>query len=685
MNGLRALYRRLDALQRRRSFKLAATALALLVCGLTWGRLILTTVDLDGQRRALVTAMTGQNLNDEDEHAVSLAKTGLVTVNGRTYGGERFAARPDLLFAADGSIDAVDGLANAMLRDQYPGWAPRWLLEQPGTTWMLALVTTGWLLLIIWMNATLPFTLTLAATAAFVGAAALAGSRRWMWAFGGMGLLTFTFLLLIRVMLLLLERPNQTLAIAHTVIKEASRTKIALVFIILILVLLPLLPLGLDPESPLRYQIQTFISRSLGFTFYLAACMTLFLSCATVAFEIRDRQIWQLLTKPVSRFNYLLGKWLGVITVNMVIMLIAAVSIFTYIQFLREQPVASGMQGFQDAQQVQDVVLTARVGRQPAYERPTIEQLRGGVEATIDRTPELSILDEVPLSVRRKLEQDFMESWFVGQRSVPPGAMREYIFRDLGAAKELQSSLTLRYRFHIMRDDEHETFPAVFVFNNNPDLSVRRTYVPTVSHVVSIPSEFIRDDGTLSITVVNLFEPPSQRRGAGALNFEADDFELLYKVGSFEGNFARAIVVDWIKLAFLAMLGICCATFLSFPVACLTSFTIFVAGTIGPFLATSLDQYYPPSLEAVDWGNVGMVIQWAFKSTIRGIAQAIVFLLDSFGKYRPTQSLVEGRLIPWGAVIGGGLKVGVIWSGLSLIVGYLVLRHRQLAIYSGHG
>ncbi len=60
-------------------------------------------------------------------------------------------------------------------------------------------------------------------------------------------------------------------------------------------------------------------------------------------------------------------------------------------------------------------------------------------------------------------------------------------------------------------------------------------------------------------------------------------------------------------------------------------------------------------------------------------------MLEAFGAFRPTQSLVEGRLIEWPVVGLSFLKLGVLWSGLSLIVGYVVLRSRQLAIYSGHG
>jgi ABC-type transport system involved in multi-copper enzyme maturation permease subunit len=458
------------------------------------------------------------------------------------------------------------------------------------------------------------------------------------------------------------------------------------VFIVLILILLPLLPIGLDPETPLRFRIQTFISRSLGFTFYLAACMTLFLSCATVAFEIRDRQIWQLMTKPMNRLSYLLGKWLGVITVNLIILVIAAVSSFTFIQYLREQPVTATLAGQEDAQQVRDAVLTARLGRKPTYEVLDEQQLRARVDEVITRTPELAAMEEIPLMERRMLRQRIEMAYAASQRTIAPrGGARDYLFQGLAPARERQSALTLHYRFHIMRDDEHQTFPAVFIFNRDMSQSISRTYVPTVTHTLSIPPSLIREDGTLMVTVVNIFEPPPDTYTAGGLNFEEADFELLYKVGSFEANFFRAVFVDWVKLSFLAMLGICCATFLNFPVACLTSFTVFIAGTIGPFLAESLEEYYPPAAAAMDWGNVGLVIQWAFQSAIRAIAQSIVFLLESFGEYRPTQSLIEGRLIEWNAVVNGLAKVGLVWSGLALIVGYLVIRRRQLAIYSGHG
>jgi hypothetical protein len=478
---------------------------------------------------------------------------------------------------------------------------------------------------------------------------------------------------------------KQAFSVAHTVIKEASRSRISLVFIILLLLALPMIPLWLDPEVPLRYRIQTFISRSLSLTFVLAACMTVFLSCATVAFEIRDRQIWHLMTKPLSRFNYLIGKWLGVVSVNLILLLVAGVSIFTFVQYLRATPVAPGMQGQLDALQVETEVLTARVAIIPDYHHLDEEQVRERRQQYIERHPELAILDQVPIDKQREIDEEIQRRHLAGQRSIWPGLGREFLFTGLDRAKEIGAPLTLRYRFWILKSDQHATFPAGIVFNNDERTAREVTYVPSMVHVSTIPSEFIRDDGTLLVTIYNLHEMLPGQQGTGAINFDMNDLELLYKVDNFEINFLRAMLVTWTKLAFLAILGIACATFLSFAVACLLTFTIFLAGSIAPFLAIALLEYHVVPAQHVDWSDVAMVIQWAFTSFIYMIADGLVFLLGAFGEVKPMQDLVEGKFIPWSEVLLGFLRIGMLWSGAALLVGYFVIRSRQLAIYSGQG
>jgi hypothetical protein len=65
------LYRRLDLVQRTLWFRVAASVLALLLCGGYFGPLLVKSYDLHGQRLRLGQALVGQNLNNGDEHAVS--------------------------------------------------------------------------------------------------------------------------------------------------------------------------------------------------------------------------------------------------------------------------------------------------------------------------------------------------------------------------------------------------------------------------------------------------------------------------------------------------------------------------------------------------------------------------------------------------------------------------------------
>jgi hypothetical protein len=47
--------------------------------------------------------------------------------------------------------------------------------------------------------------------------------------------------------------------------------------------------------------------------------------------------------------------------------------------------------------------------------------------------------------------------------------------------------------------------------------------------------------------------------------------------------------------------------------------------------------------------------------------------------------VVEGRLVSLGAVVRDFAVIGLFWCGPVLLVGWAVLRRRELATYSGNG
>jgi ABC-type transport system involved in multi-copper enzyme maturation permease subunit len=599
-------------------------------------------------------------------------------------------------FKVVASIVAVVGAVGLVvtLRNAPAEVAPEFLQHSTPAIWS-GLLLSLWLLLLIWMEVALTYVLIIAGGAVVSSLLLLIGAGGLALAVAGFATLSLTFVLLIRLLLLAFRYPSRIFAVAHTVVKESVRLRVSVSFIILLLVLLPLIPFMLGSERELAYRIQSFIQYSTAATFYLAACMTIFLACGSVAFEIRDRQIWQLLTKPLSRAQYLVGKWLGIVAVNLAILLVTGLSIFMFVQYLRYQPAANE----RDYRAVNNEVLVARVAAYPRYDAIDPETLRAEVDRRINSDFELQGAiqrgERNEMSERRRLAREFQDETLRLQRTVPPGQAREYVFRGLEKARDLRLPMKLRFRIHYGGDNTHEVHPISFIFVKNattfippPEVSSyfhnpqSWDYVPTMSQSIDLPWQLVGDqgewDGTVRIVLINGVFGPDGRPRPGAntplsLNFDAEDLEILYTVGGFEANYFRAMLVYWVKLAFVAMLGLAAATVLSFPVATLLTFTVFLAATIGPFLAMSLEEYV-----ISDWWRIDRVI-------VKALAQLMVFLFEPFGEYNPTARLVDGRMIAWSGVLRAFLLLGLLWSGITLAIGYLAFRDKELATYSGHG
>jgi hypothetical protein len=134
--------------------------------------------------------------------------------------------------------------------------------------------------------------------------------------------------------------------------------------------------------------------------------------------------------------------------------------------------------------------------------------------------------------------------------------------------------------------------------------------------------------------------------------------------------------VNILKLSFLSMLSVVCGSILSFPVAVLVVFTVFSAGSIGPFLTTSVEEYRI---------RTDSTTLKTFEAVIKAVAGATEFSVRSFGDARANGPVVEGRLVSWELVLRTFALIGVAWSGVMLLFGFIVFRRKEIAIYSGQG
>jgi len=476
-------------------------------------------------------------------------------------------------------------------------------------------------------------------------------------------------------------------SIARNVVSEAMRMRVSLIFIVMLVFGLAALPALMDSEKALRYQVQSFLTYGVGGTYWLIALLTVFLACATVAFEQRDKIIWQTMTKPVRAWEYVLGKWLGVVGVAAVLLLVSSAGCLMFTEYLRQQPAQGESRPFVSATEGQAItpdrllletqVLTAQSRVRPSLPAMDFEARRKAVDERIAKAKLDDTLFVASEEARRRIESDLDKDEITGYFAISPGQGRDYAFEGLSEAKRRGAPITLRYKIHAGSDAPTDTYRLTL----QPQGAAEFVREVRLGQVLTEPLsagavQWFDDgrggrDGKLILGVFN-GDWPKQTMNKETISFGRTDFEIAFPVGTFTANFARVVFVMWLKLAFLAMVGIVAGTFLSFPVAALTSFGVFLCAEGAAFLAESLEYFELADETGTLW--------WRYP--IMFIGQGVTGVFGAYSNLAPVENLVSGRTIEWGTLAFSSIVLTIATAALWAI-GSAIFQRRELAIYSG--
>lgn len=497
----------------------------------------------------------------------------------------------------------------------------------------------------------------------------------------------------------LLGGASPVLSVARNVLAEATRMRLSLVLLIILAVAMAALPGMLSGERALRFRVQSFLQYGTGGTFWIIALLVVLFSVATVAFEQRDRLIWQTMTKPVAPWKYLLGKWLGVVVLSGVLLGVVASGIFLFTEHLRGQKALDEVAPFQAASGVglsedrlilETQVLSARRSAAPdvQFSRDAAEFVDGvrryiaeqrasdsdwGIDPVTGKDDEKFLLE---------VEQQLYKSWMAEVFSVPPPNFTreevyasDFSFSGLSSAARLASPVVLSYKVDAGANNPTHFYDLEFRFNlkDRGFYAVKRLAPVGVRQTITVPPAAIDDNGQLFVSIANLGLRDAPLTSE-PIQFPPGGLEVSYAVSGWRMNFLRAMAILWLKLACLSMVGIACATFMSFPVACLFAVTVFLAAESTGYITKSLESY-----TVTDRRQKTVAAKWV----VSQVATAITKVFKVYSDMKPTGRLVNGSLLSWGT-FAAGVGTLTVFMGAAFAVAVGIFRRRELATYSGH-
>ena len=458
---------------------------------------------------------------------------------------------------------------------------------------------------------------------------------------------------------------QRILTIAGLTWKAALRFKLFLVIAVLLVLAVVGLPLVIRDDGTAQGFTQIILTYTLGAITALLGFSTLWLACGTLARDIEECQIQVVATKPIARWQIWLGKWLGIVSLNAVLLALAGGCVYGLLQW------RAGKLPAAEQQILREQVLVARGSAKEVVNPADIE---ADTEQALQERLKSSPVEKVNLpEVRRQLREQVKGALQI----VPPSYQRTWQI-DLGSAKNYLAGkpLQLRVKFNAAQKSASGTYAALWQVGV-PDKtkywrSEPMSLAPDTFHEFVIPPDLFDKNGLLTITFVN--------PNATALLFPLDDgMEVLYPEGGFALNFARGLGIIFCWMALLAALGLMAASFLSFPVATFFALALLLVAVSSGTLAESV-QSGSVAAGNEEKGIAGhsvadVVLIPAFKGVL-----AVVSLVKN---YSPIDALSSGRSITWGELGSAFAQIVLLVGGVFAVAGITFFNRRELATAQG--
>ncbi|MFC1676581.1 ABC transporter permease [Planctomycetota bacterium] len=443
-------------------------------------------------------------------------------------------------------------------------------------------------------------------------------------------------------------------AVAKNTIKQALRMKVAVVFIILLLILLPVMGSVMTGDGTIMGRLQTFISYSLSLVSLLLCLLTIVVSIYSITSDLDKRQVYTVLTKPIRRFEFIFGKLLGILILDAVLLSLFAGMVYGVAVYIPK---------YFDAKPAEIAVLdneffTARAGLKPVEPDVTKEVQAAYAELESNRKLPAGVPKEQVIS---KLTYDH-KAW---KRAAVPGQQLLWRFENVKPV-DPEQSLFLRFKYEVSSGHFNTNIHSRWFVGDDrqfggkietPVYPFERRDIIRNFHEIEVPADAVAEDGYVAVGFINM-----PVNNTTVIFEEKDGLELLYKADTFTANFIRSVILIYLRLVFLACMGILSATFLSFPVAIMLCLLVFFTGTVSTFVIDS-------------FGYLSDNMSGIYSFTVKPIVQ----LLPRFDQVNPAKFLIPARLLSWTLLVKMTAFMVCIKAVLLVVFALLIFASKEIA------
>lgn len=412
----------------------------------------------------------------------------------------------------------------------------------------------------------------------------------------------------------------------------------ALITLLILMLLIPFLCSNMSGDGTAEGKFKVFVTYSFLISSIIFTITNISLSSSSISGEWKKKTLLILDVKPIKRWEIILGKWFGILAINVVLIICFLLSM-TFSSVLVSRNLKRNFPEYRN-------IFTTEAELFPIPVDKSSQSETSGFMSFFQMSS--------------KASKGGKETY-----AVPPQESMAWTFKGIHKSSD---NLYLSYRFQTSGPEGQQILG--YWLAGNPSIEAPFELETNLSkdkvHRLPVSSEAVSNDGELNVVYLNI-EPTNI-----SVLFPKSDFKILYPQGNYWVNLIRGGVNLLILVTFICSVGLCFSCIVSNLTAVLSTSILISISYLHDFIEIMTSSIFA---EIQTQQTVEIIHRISYP-----MLKFIVFILPPLDKALPHSYIGNFLLIPSAYLIALFIRIILLGALPLLIIAIIYLSHRELGI-----